>query len=79
MSQLRDLFELARDLPAVEREAALLARTTDAKLIREVLALLDAASATQTRGRTSVQCLARAIQQYRVARRRHAWPLASAA
>ncbi len=57
MSDLRDLFEMARDLPAVERETALLARTTDAKLIREVLGLLDAASATQTRGRTSVQAL----------------------
>lgn len=57
MSELRRLFDLVCDLPQEQREDALRAQTSDAQMIGEVLALLDADAATRTRSREPVRAM----------------------
>jgi eukaryotic-like serine/threonine-protein kinase len=54
MRELRRLFDLVCDLPAGERHAALLGAATDAALIGEVEALLQADAASHTQARAPI-------------------------
>jgi tetratricopeptide (TPR) repeat protein len=58
MSQLRRLFDLACDAPVAERESVLRAAGASASAIDDVLALIDADAATQTRARRPLAALA---------------------